>query len=202
MKKIHFIKLAIVLGVICLDLITKEIFYATDYSIIPSIIGTRSVGLNTGAAWSILSEHTWLLIAFTIVFVIGIAVFDFFVKFNNRVYSVGISFVIGGAVGNLIDRIFLGGVRDFIFFEFWETYPTFNIADTFLIVGIILIAVYVVFFMKPKETCENSKGEAIEETKETKKEENKIQKELEREETRKTKNPTKNTKRTVKNNGK
>lgn len=151
MKKFHFIKLAIVLGVICLDLITKEIFYATDYTIIPYVFGTRSVGLNTGAAWSVLSDHTWLLVAFTIVFIIGIAVFDFFSKFENNLYNVGISFVIGGAVGNLIDRIFLGGVRDFIFFEFWETYPTFNIADTFLIVGIILIAIYVVFFLKPKE---------------------------------------------------
>ena len=151
MRKISFVKLAIVLGVICLDLITKEIFYATNYTIIPFVCGTRAVGLNTGAAWSILSEHTWLLIVFTMIFIVGIAIFDFFVKFDNNVYSVGISFVIGGAVGNLIDRIFLGGVRDFIFFEFWNTYPTFNIADSFLVIGIILIAIYVIFFMKPKE---------------------------------------------------
>ena len=170
MRKISFIKLAIVLGVICLDLITKEIFYATNYSIIPFVFGTRSVGLNTGAAWSILSEHTWLLIVFTIAFIIGIALFDFFVKFDNNVYSVGISFVIGGAIGNLIDRIFLGGVRDFIFFEFWNTYPTFNIADSFLVIGIILIAIYVVFFMKPKEDDKKQKtknGTPKEKTEET-----------------------------------
>ena len=167
MKKINFIKLAIVLGVICLDLITKEIFYATNYSIIPYLFGTRSVGLNTGAAWSILSEHTWLLIVFTIIFIVAIALFDWFSKFDNKVYSVGVSFVIGGAIGNLIDRIFLGGVRDFIFFEFWETYPTFNIADTFLIIGIILIAVYVVFLMKPKEIAPTTiKDVAKEEKKE------------------------------------
>lgn len=151
MNKNSFIKLAIVLGVIGIDLVTKEIFYGTNYTIIPYVLGTRSTGLNTGAAWSIFSDLTWLLILFSCVFIVGIAVFDFFSKFNNKIYSVGISFVLGGAIGNLIDRILLNGVRDFIYFDFWQSYPTFNMADTFLIIGIILIAVYIVFLIPQKD---------------------------------------------------
>ena len=174
MKKISFIKLAIVLGVIGIDLVTKEIFYGTDYTIIPYVLGTRATGLNTGAAWSIFSNLTWLLILFSFVFVVGIAVFDFFSKFNNKIYSVGISFVLGGAIGNLIDRIFLNGVRDFIYFDFWQSYPTFNMADTFLIIGIILIAVYIIFLIPQKEKNEEVINK---DDKELKAQEKKIEKE-------------------------
>ena len=156
MRKISFIKLAIVLGVIGIDLVTKEIFYGTNYSIIPYVLGTRQTGLNTGAAWSVFSNLTWLLILFTCVFVVGIAIYDFFSKRENNIYSVGVCFVLGGAIGNLIDRIFLGGVRDFIYFDFWKSYPTFNMADTFLIIGIILIAVYIIFLMPNKEKKETT----------------------------------------------
>ena len=61
----------------------------------------------------------------------------------------------GGAVGNLIDRIFLGGVRDFIYFIFVPNFPTFNVADSFLLIGTILFAIYAIFIYKPQEKDKN-----------------------------------------------
>ena len=57
---------------------------------------------------------------------------------NNKL-SFGISFLLGGIIGNLIDRIFRGYVIDFIDFKLW---PVFNIADIFVVIGIILVIWY------------------------------------------------------------
>ena len=59
--------------------------------------------------------------------------------------------MIGGAVGNLVDRIMLNYVRDFIFLDFWPTFPIFNIADSFLCVGTVMLAIFLVFFSDKKE---------------------------------------------------
>ena len=45
----------------------------------------------------------------------------------------------------------MGGVRDFIYFDFWQSFPTFNIADCFVFFGTVLMAVYAIFIYKPKE---------------------------------------------------
>ena len=59
-------------------------------------------------------------------------------------YCVSLGLICGGAIGNLVDRIFLGYVRDFIKFSFFSF--NFNIADACLTIGVILFAVYLIFF--------------------------------------------------------
>ena len=136
-------------------------FYGKDFTILSGILGSRGLTtLNTGGAWSIMSDHPWLLILITVVFLTFIIFVDAKYKVQHTLYKISFSLIIGGALGNLIDRIFLGGVRDFLFFEFWKTYPTFNVADSFLLVGTILLLVYIVFFgfKNEKETKDvNSK---------------------------------------------
>lgn len=150
--KLNWLKITIVFVVIGLDLFTKEIFYGTDYIILHYLIGIRNVnGLNSGGAFSMFSDKTWLLILISIIFVAIIIIFDLISKIKSKVYSVSIGFIVGGAIGNFIDRIFLGGVRDFIFFDFWKNFPTFNIADSFLFVGTILLVIFIIFIYKPKE---------------------------------------------------
>ena len=78
-------------------------------------------------------------------------IFDSLFETQSKTYLVAFSFVVGGTVGNLIDRLVLGGVRDFLFFEFYETYPTFNVADSFLCIGLLLFAIFVVFIMNPNK---------------------------------------------------
>ena len=149
--KISLIKIAIVFLVIALDLISKQVFYMKNATIIPYLIGIREVySLNTGGAWGILGDSTWLLVAITIVAILSFCAFDIFAKKTNVVYSLSISFLVGGAIGNLIDRIALGGVRDFIYFPFMPSFPTFNVADSFIFVGAVLLLVYVIFLYKPE----------------------------------------------------
>ena len=150
--KFNWLKILLVFVVIGLDLLTKEIFYLTDYTILPYIIGTRTVdGLNTGGAFSMLSDQTWFLILISLVFIAIIVIFDLVSKIKSKIYDVAVGFIVGGAVGNLIDRLFLGGVRDFIYFDFWQIFPTFNVADSFLFIGTVFLVIYTIFIYKPKD---------------------------------------------------
>ena len=150
--KFNWLKILLVFVVIGLDLLTKEIFYLTDYTILPYIIGTRTVdGLNTGGAFSMLSDQTWFLILISLIFIAIIVIFDLVSKIKSKIYDVAVGFIVGGAVGNLIDRLFLGGVRDFIYFDFWQIFPTFNVADSFLFIGTVFLVIYTIFIYKPKD---------------------------------------------------
>lgn len=99
---------------------------------------------NYGIAWSIWIPMP-LLIILHIALLIAIAVFAYRNLNMNKNSSVIITaIVIGGALGNLYDRIFRGFVIDFIAFSFW---PVFNLADAFLCIGIFL---FVAFYGKIK----------------------------------------------------
>ena len=149
MKKNYLLKFFLIVLVIALDLVTKEIFYGQDITFIPQVISCRDVGaLNTGGAWGIMGDSPWILVAFTFIFLVLVVVLEMKWKNDNMLYSIALSFVVGGALGNLIDRIFLGGVRDFLFFEFWVDFPTFNVADSFLCVGVVLLAIFILFIDK------------------------------------------------------
>jgi len=158
--KSFLIKLIIVAVVVGLDMLTKHFFYGADFIIIPYILGVRNLNgsLNTGGAWSILSDKLWLLIALTFIFIALVVFYDVVTKHKSKVYTIGLSFVLGGTIGNLIDRLILGGVRDFIFFPFMPSYPTFNLADSFLLIGIILCAVFALFIYKPKDKKVNDQN--------------------------------------------
>ena len=107
---------------------------------IPAIMQLTRVH-NYGAAWSSLSGKTVLLIAVTTVMMIAVAVL-----LLRRVvrHPLGVSaclLILGGGIGNIIDRIRLGYVVD-MFDLLLFSYPVFNLADCFVVVGAILGAVY------------------------------------------------------------
>ena len=153
MKLKHYIIfLSVLAGAVLTDLLTKIFLYGVDSTFLPYIIGFRDAPLNYGAAWNFLSGHSWVFCVLAVLFVSGVVVFDVFFKYKKPVvYSVGIGFLLAGTLGNLIDRIFIGGVRDFLFFEFAPSFPTFNFADTCLTIGCILLAVFMLFLYKPDE---------------------------------------------------
>lgn len=132
--------------VLVADLVTKHFLFDVEYfNLIPNVISLASNGGNTGAAWGMFSGKT-LTLAFVSVGMIALFfVFNHFVKNKNTWYCLSFGFVIGGAVGNLIDRIWLKFVRDFIFLDFWPTFPVFNLADTFLCVGAVMLAIFILF---------------------------------------------------------
>lgn len=102
---------------------------------------------NKGAAWGIFQNGRYFFIAIGII--ILIILFYFLIKSKNKLLKVSLSFLMGGAVGNLTDRIVRGSVVDFLDFYFGSyNFPTFNIADSFIVIGTILLAFYMFFIYK------------------------------------------------------
>ena len=133
----------IILVVLFWDIFFKIITDGYDVNIIPGFFWFSS-SHNTGAAYGIFAGHTYMLIFITILMLILIFLFNWFHKKKSIFYCVSLGLICGGAIGNLIDRIFLGYVRDFIRFSFFNF--NFNIADACLTIGVILFAVYLIFF--------------------------------------------------------
>ena len=107
-----------------------------------------SFGLfNTGSPWG-----PWLLSGFTVVVVIGLVVW--LIRTTERGLGIALGLLIGGAIGNLIDRFRLGHVTDFIDIGPW---PIFNIADSSIVIGIGLMLFYFWFLEdKPNKKAETT----------------------------------------------
>ena len=92
---------------------------------------------NYGAAFGILQGYTTFLIIISLI-VFGVCLY-YYIK--NKNLRLSLSFIMAGTLGNLIDRIIFGYVRDFIDLKF---FPVFNMADSFNVIGVILI-IYLIF---------------------------------------------------------
>jgi len=104
---------------------------------------------NTGAAFGLFQDSIGILTIISIVAIVLIIILKIMLKLNYAFYNVSLGFILGGALGNLIDRYFVGEVTDFINFTFW---PVFNIADSFIIIGFCLIIILILreYFKKGK----------------------------------------------------
>lgn len=112
---------------------------------------------NTGMAWGLLKNHRWLFITVSAVALVAFAVFYCRVKKPHVLFTLSMGFIIGGGVGNMADRLFRNGVEvsghavvDFLKFEFMD-FPIFNVADSFITVGAVLLVVYFLFFDRERE---------------------------------------------------
>ncbi len=105
---------------------------------------------NKGAGWGIFSDHTWLLTVATIIVIVAAVSYVVVKRPNDKLFLTAFTFMIGGAVGNLVDRVRQGFVIDFFDFTLID-FPVFNIADCFITVGALLFIVYVIFFSDKKE---------------------------------------------------
>ena len=143
--------LTTIILVLVVDLTTKHFLFDVEYfNLIPHVISISTNGGNTGAAWGIFSGKVWQLVGVSAIMIVGLFVFNHFVKNKNTFYNISFGLIIGGALGNMFDRITLGYVRDFIFLDFIPKFPIFNIADSCLCVGAIMLAVFVLFFSEKK----------------------------------------------------
>ncbi len=94
---------------------------------------------NDGAAWSLLANKSEFLIIITLLAIFIIYRYMYNFKHNKR-NNIAFGLILGGIFGNLIDRICLGYVRDFLSFKiFGYSYPVFNFADTFIVIGVFLL---------------------------------------------------------------
>lgn len=137
------LNVAIIAFVLIADLISKHFTseYNVETPIIPYLINFKS-SKNTGAAWSIFSGSTIALIIITFIAIALIIFYAVWSKNKSYLFNISIALILSGALGNLIDRLFLGYVRDFIQFAFWKSFPIFNIADTALTVGVVCLCIY------------------------------------------------------------
>ncbi len=137
----------IVVLIIALDRLTKLIVtkqLALNQTV-PVIKGVFHFTLvqNKGAAFGILKNQLPLFIV-TSLFAIFLIYFELKNTKHSRGYSVSLSLILAGALGNLIDRLFLGYVIDFLDFRIW---PVFNVADIAITIGAILLG-YTILFKK------------------------------------------------------
>ena len=100
---------------------------------------------NTGAAWGSFSGSTALLTAVTAVLLVAVAWLVLKKVIRHPLGLCAAMLVLGGGIGNMIDRICRGYVVDMFDLEFMD-YPIFNLADCFVVVGVILGAVYYLWF--------------------------------------------------------
>ena len=99
---------------------------------------------NTGAAFSILREHTWLLTLLSAVLVVIVALLVARRFITGRLGLVAATLVLAGGIGNLIDRVALGYVTDMFQTTFMD-FAVFNVADSCLTIGVVLLVIYVLF---------------------------------------------------------
>lgn len=117
--------------------------------LIPDVLRIDYV-LNKGAAFGILqNQRLFFLLTTLIVCVVGIFLLTKLPK-KHWLLTVSSGLLLGGALGNMIDRVLIGQVRDFINVSLINTligynFPVFNVADICVVVGVILLACYILF---------------------------------------------------------
>ncbi len=143
MKRNHLIFFGIVALIFLLDqaikyCIRSKIALGGSVLVIPNIFHLTNFK-NTGAGFSILQDQTLILI-FISLMVVGYILFSLDKIMQRKpLFQYLVALVLGGALGNLYDRIVFGYVTDFLDFQVW---PVFNIADSALSIGILGIIVY------------------------------------------------------------
>lgn len=144
----------------CADLLTKHFICGAlieqggSMRFIPGLIRFQYTQ-NTGMAWGMLKNSTLLLTIFTLIACCGMLFF--LIKKGKKMplgVRIALVMVLAGAAGNLVDRIALGYVRDFIAFDFID-FPIFNFADSCVTIGAILLFVILIFTKKGREFFKN-----------------------------------------------
>lgn len=123
------------------DQVTKHLVRCTfplggGRTLLPGLFDLRYVR-NTGAAWGMLSGLNHWLVVLSLVMLVVITVFRRRFLTDSLIHRVALGLMVGGIVGNLVDRMRLGYVVDFLDF-YWRTrhFPAFNVADSAICVGV------------------------------------------------------------------
>ena len=156
MKKFY----GVTLGIILLDQIIKNVLLflmglGNSFTVISNFFNITLIG-NTGAAFSILSSNTLFLIIVSIV-VLNLIYFLFIKGKKLSGYEqISYGVLVGGIIGNLIDRVVHGQVIDYLDFNiFGYNFPVFNLADIAIVISMIFIAILVI---KGEKDGVSSKG--------------------------------------------
>ncbi len=144
-----FIWICVTVGVIFLDQLTKwlAVIFLQGNPPVPFIdwfIRFTYVE-NTGAAWGMFGapDQRWIFMTLSAVAIVAVSLYVFIMKPKNLLLLLSLAFIVGGGIGNMIDRVLLGYVVDFLDFTFMR-FPVFNVADSFVCIGAAMLILYIV----------------------------------------------------------
>lgn len=119
-------------------LVRSNFYYGQSKPLVKNVFHLTYVK-NTGAAFGILQEHTVLFSIFSFLIIIFLIAAKLFLYSDNLWFDIGFALIIGGAIGNLIDRLWLGYVVDYLDFRIW---PVFNLADSAVVFGTGIVIIF------------------------------------------------------------
>lgn len=121
--------------------------------VIPYVIGF-AYAENRGAAWGMLADRRWIFILTSTLAIVGVLVYMLYKRPKDKLLVTSLSLIVGGGIGNMIDRIAYGYVVDFLEFRYNDIpfvkslgipgFPIFNVADSCVCVGAALLMIYLV----------------------------------------------------------
>jgi signal peptidase II len=158
MRRFHFL---IALAVVCLDrltkwIIAKNIALHESIQIIPGFFRLTHVQ-NRGAAFGLFADSPseWkiaILVLFSIVALVVVSALLWRNSHSMNTTGIGLALILGGAVGNLWDRLLSGRVVDFLLFYVGQyQWPAFNVADSAIVIGAALLVIEILFTKSPAE---------------------------------------------------
>ena len=148
---IMWLWVAVIAVSVILDQVTKlivvknmELYETAPF--IKGIIEFRYIE-NRGAAWGMFSENRWIFIIISAGALMARPRLLYKYRNLHFLFGFSLSLIIGGAAGNMIDRVFAGAVVDFLNFQFID-FPVFNVADICVTAGAALMFIYIIFINK------------------------------------------------------
>ena len=131
------------------NLISQKLYYGEKIEVIAGFFNI-TYHTNFGAAWGILQGALPFFIIVSIA--MAAAMSGILVVSRNKWLDVALTWLLGGAIGNFIERVRGEGVTDFLdFYIFGYDFPIFNVADICITTGTIILACYMLFFQKEKD---------------------------------------------------
>lgn len=149
---------AVLIGI---DQWTKHlaVLYLSDGSVAKAVPGVFDFLYveNRGAAFGMLQDTRWFLVAITVALIAALVVFVLKNKSKSWLLFGAVALIVAGGIGNLIDRVWHGYVVDFIHLLFMD-FPCFNVADMCVCIGAVLLAIYILISGDTKRSEEKDVG--------------------------------------------
>lgn len=157
MKKKHWYILApfLMAVLIFFDQLTKYLarrdLADEPFTIIDKVFKLKLIS-NKGAAWGILQGRVSILSVISIVLVAVLVYFFLRIPEDKKFHIIRVLFIFvcAGAIGNLIDRFWMGGVTDFLYIELID-FPVFNVADIYITFSMVLVVILFIFYYKEED---------------------------------------------------
>ncbi len=145
----YVILLVISAALVVLDQISKYLVVLylpkdAQINVIPYLFNFTYVE-NKGAAWGMMANSRWIFIVVSAIAVIALAILLLYCAKSKKLFVASLLLIFAGGIGNMIDRTVNGYVVDFIQFDFFQKFPVFNVADSYVTIGGFMLIIYVLF---------------------------------------------------------